>query len=204
MKWPVLAPNVVPPWTSRKCGEHGHPEMRPAPRSSSARQRNVSVWESALNQGKTKMSKLNHMMGMLAVSTALTGGALALGTITSTAASASVVMGGVPAPAPAPAPVAAPRAVVSRPVCHKTVCFRERPSHNRNHNFNRNRQRQHERQFEFQRQHLMRDFTLVVTPFQKSDTEAMPWQRQDDDTKNRMEDDDKTYYPNVGAAPAAS
>jgi hypothetical protein len=195
MKWPVLAPNVVPPWTSRKCGEHGHPEMRPAPLSSSARQRNVSVWESALNQGKTKMSKLNHMMGMLAVSTALTGGALALGTIASTAASASVVMGGVPAPAPAP--VAAPVSV-SRPVYHKTVRFREGRQHNRNHNFNHNRQRQHERQFEFQRQHLMRDFSLVVTPFQKSDTEATPWQRQDDDNKNRLEDDDKTYYPNGG------
>ncbi|GAA4597216.1 hypothetical protein GCM10023194_71420 [Planotetraspora phitsanulokensis] len=123
------------------------------------------------------MSKLSNIMGVLAASAALTGGALVLGT---TAASASVVMGGVPAPAPAPVSV-------SRPVCHKQVCFREERQHNRNHNWNHNRQRQHARQLEFQRQHLLRDFTLVVTPFQKSENDAQPWQRQDDDSQAKAE-----------------
>ncbi|GAA4565441.1 hypothetical protein [Planotetraspora kaengkrachanensis] len=124
------------------------------------------------------MSKLGNIMGVLAASAALTGGALVLGT--ATAASASVVMGGVPAPAPAPVSV-------SRPTCHKTVCFREGRNHNRNHNWSHNRQRQHARQFEFQRQHLLRDFTLVVTPFQSSENDATPWQRQEDDSQAKAE-----------------
>ncbi|GAA4556508.1 hypothetical protein [Planotetraspora kaengkrachanensis] len=124
------------------------------------------------------MSKLGNIMGVLAAGATLTGGALVLGT--ATAASASVVMGGVPAPAPV-------RAVVSRPTCHKTVCFREGRHHNRNHNWNHNRQRQHERQFEFQRQHLLRDFSLIITPFQKSDNEAFPQQKQDTDSKAKAE-----------------
>ncbi|GII57009.1 hypothetical protein Pth03_53980 [Planotetraspora thailandica] len=131
------------------------------------------------------MFKLSNVMGVLAASAALTGGALVIG---ASAASASVVMGGVPAPAPAP------RAVVSRPVCHKQVCFREGRNHNRNHNWNHSRQRQHERQFEFQRQHLLRDFTLVVTPFQKSDNETSPWQRQDTDSDSDSQSKDKSYY----------
>ena len=124
------------------------------------------------------MPNFKSLIEILAVGTALTGGALVLGAAGATAASASVVMGGVPAPAPAPAP-----AVVSRPVCHKTVCFRQERQHNRNHNWNHNREWQHARQHEHQRQFLMRDFTLLVSPFQKDDTQATPWQKQDTDRK---------------------
>ncbi|GAA1288906.1 hypothetical protein Psi02_18270 [Planotetraspora silvatica] len=126
------------------------------------------------------MSKLSNIMGVLAASVALSGGALALG---ATSASASVVMGGVPAPAPAPVSV-------SRPVCHKSVCVREGRNHNRNHNWNHSRQRQHARQFEFQRQYLMRDFSLIVTPFQSSENEATPWQKSDTDSRSEAEAED--------------
>ncbi|GII32357.1 hypothetical protein [Planotetraspora mira] len=135
------------------------------------------------------MFKLSTIMGVLAAGATLTGGAFILGT--ATGAGASVVMGGVPAPAPVS---------VSRPTCHKTVCFREERHHNRNHNWNHNRQRQHERQHQHQRQYLLRDFSLIITPFQKSDNQAFPQQKQDTDSKAKAESY-PTPYPTVTVKP---
>jgi hypothetical protein len=119
-------------------------------------------------QGGNTMPKFKSLVGVLAISTALTGGAVALGTaVSTTAASAATVMGG----------------------CGGGGCGFGVGRHGRNHNRNhlRNHQRQHERQLQHQRQHLLRDFTLVVTPFQKSDNQATPWQKQDLDTKSRSD-----------------
>jgi hypothetical protein len=107
------------------------------------------------------MPNFKSLVGALAISTALTGGAVALGTaVTTNAANASTVMGGGG--------------------CGGGGCGWGRG--HRNHNRNHNRQRQHARQHQHQNQHLLRDFTLIVTPFQQSDNHASPWQRQDGDS----------------------
>ncbi|GAA4572563.1 hypothetical protein [Planotetraspora kaengkrachanensis] len=107
------------------------------------------------------MPNFKSLVGALAISTALTGGAVALGaTVTTSAANASTVMG-------------------CGGGCGGGGCGR---SHNRNHNRNHNRQWQQEHQRQHQNQHLMRDFTLIVSPFQNADTKANPWQRQDGDS----------------------
>ncbi|GII30423.1 hypothetical protein [Planotetraspora mira] len=108
------------------------------------------------------MPNFKSLVGVLAISTALTGGAVALGTaVTTGAANASTVMG-------------------CGGGCGGGGCGWGRG--HRNHNRNFNHQRQHTRQRQHQNQHLLRDFTLIVTPFQSSDTQATPWQRQATDS----------------------
>ncbi|GAA4556505.1 hypothetical protein [Planotetraspora kaengkrachanensis] len=126
------------------------------------------------------MPNFKSLVGVLAISTALTGGAVALGTaVTVGTANATTVMG-----------------------CGGGCGGGGwgRGHRNSNHNRNHLRQRQHERQFEFQRQHLLRDFTLVVTPFQKQDNDATPWQKQDNDSKAKAEAEDP-YYGGAMTAP---
>ena len=124
------------------------------------------------------MSKINNLMGILAASIALTGGAVTLGTaVTSTSASATTVMGG----------------------CGGGGCggggWGRRGHRNHNRNFSHNREFQHAREHQHQRQHLLRDFTLLITPFQKTDNQATPWQKQDSNDKFENDDKDKNYYP---------
>jgi hypothetical protein len=124
------------------------------------------------------VSKINNIVGILAASIALTGGAVTLGTaVTSTSASATTVMGG----------------------CGGGGCggggWGRRGNRNHNRNFNHNREFQHAREHQHQRQHLLRDFTLLVTPFQKTDNQATPWQKQDTNDRSESEDNDKNYYP---------
>ncbi|GAA4565444.1 hypothetical protein [Planotetraspora kaengkrachanensis] len=114
------------------------------------------------------MSKLSNLVGILAVSTALTGGAVALGTaVTSTSASATTVMG------------------CGGGCGGGSGWGRGHRNHNRN--WNRNHERQHAREHQHQRQHLLRDFSLIITPFQKSDNQAFPQQKQDTDSKAKAE-----------------
>ncbi|GAA4586582.1 hypothetical protein GCM10023194_33140 [Planotetraspora phitsanulokensis] len=102
------------------------------------------------------MPNFKSLVGVLAISTALTGGAVALGTaVTAGSASASTVMG-------------------CGGGCGGGCGWGRR---HRCHNRNFNHQRQHARQHQSQNQHLLRDFTLIVTPFQTSDNHANPWQR---------------------------
>lgn len=111
------------------------------------------------------MPNFRSLVGALAISTALTGGAIALGTaVTTSAAHASTVMG-----------------------CGGCGggCGGGWRRGNRNHNRNHNRQAQHVRQRQHQNQHLMRDFTLIVSPFQQDHTSANPWQKQDNDSTAR-------------------
>ncbi|WP_204074465.1 hypothetical protein [Planotetraspora phitsanulokensis] len=70
------------------------------------------------------------------------------------------------------------------------------PTRNKNRNNNRHKQRQHEHQHGHQRQHLLRDFTHVVTPFQKTDNQSNPVQKQDTESKA------KAAYPPAPARPA--
>ncbi|GII28112.1 hypothetical protein [Planotetraspora mira] len=116
------------------------------------------------------MPNFKSLVGALAISTALTGGAVALGAaVTTSTASAATVMG-----------------------CGGGGCGGGwgRSHRNSNHNRNHNRQWQQARQHEHQSQHLMRDFTLVVSPFQRNDNEATPWQKQDGDSKSEAEAED--------------
>ncbi|GAA4586579.1 hypothetical protein GCM10023194_33130 [Planotetraspora phitsanulokensis] len=113
------------------------------------------------------MPSFKSLVGVLAISTALTGGAVALGTaVTTGAANATTVMG-----------------------CGGGCGGGGwgRGHRNRNNNWNHNRVRQHERQHQFQRQHLLRDFTLLVTPFQKSDNDVITQQKQHDDSEAKAE-----------------
>lgn len=121
------------------------------------------------------MSTIKSMVGLLAVAATMTGGAIALGGVVGSA-DAATVMGGAPGG--------------GRPAYHRVY----RPAGNYNANSNRaragnknknknkqkNKQNQHHRQYQNQRQFLMRDFTLVLTPFQKSENgaAAVPWNHQ--------------------------
>ncbi|GAA0377639.1 hypothetical protein GCM10009530_30280 [Microbispora corallina] len=131
------------------------------------------------------MPKLNNLVGVLAISAAMTGGAVALGNVvTATSANAATVMGGY---------VGGP-SYVSR--AYPRLSNRQGQGTK---NKNKNKQWQHERQHQNQHQFLLRDFTLVLTPFQKtetdsralpynwqaSDTRAQPWNRQDSQTDTR-------------------
>ncbi|GAA1288901.1 hypothetical protein Psi02_18280 [Planotetraspora silvatica] len=129
------------------------------------------------------MPNFKSLVGVLAISTALTGGAVALGTaVTAGTANATTVMG-------------------CGGGCGGGGWGRGHRNHNRN--WNRNHQWQHERQHQHQRQYLLRDFTLVVTPFQKSDNDATPWQKQDTDSKSNAEAEEKYYGPGAGTSTTA-
>ncbi|GII32356.1 hypothetical protein [Planotetraspora mira] len=120
------------------------------------------------------MPNFKSLVGVLAVSTALTGGAVALGTaVTSTSASATTITG-------------------CGGGCGGSGWGRGHRNHNRN--WNKNREWQHAREHQHQRQHLLRDFSLIITPFQKSDNQAIPQQKQDTDSKSKAEAEDP-YYP---------
>ncbi|ETK31188.1 hypothetical protein [Microbispora sp. ATCC PTA-5024] len=120
------------------------------------------------------MSTMKNLVGLLAASAALTGGAVALGTaVTSTSASAATVMGG--------------NVGGGRPVARHYVRSYYPVASNRQGQGskakNKNKQHQHGRQYQNQRQFLMRDFTLVLTPFQKAENSAasIPWNHQQTD-----------------------
>ncbi|MEW9534124.1 hypothetical protein [Microbispora sp. NPDC049125] len=162
------------------------------------------------------MPKFNNLVGVLAISAALTGGAVALGSVvTTTSANAATVMGGY---------VGGP-SYSSRGCCPRGNSNRQGQGSK---NKNKNKQWQHERQHQNQHQFLLRDFTLVLTPFQKTetdsralpynwqatDTKAQPWNRQDSHTDTKadprqkqdadLEDEDhnrKSYY---GPTPIAT
>jgi sugar (pentulose or hexulose) kinase len=122
------------------------------------------------------MSTFKNLAGVLAVGTALTGGAVALGgAVTSTSASATTVMGGY---------VGGERPAARHYVRYHRPAAAERHV-NKNKNKNKNKQNQQHRQHQNQRQFLMRDFTLVLTPFQKSETAAaaVPWNHQYQDSQ---------------------
>ncbi|WP_169948776.1 hypothetical protein [Microbispora sp. H11081] len=120
------------------------------------------------------MPKFNNLVGILAISAALTGGAVTLGTaVAATSANAATVMGGyVGGGYPYPYNYNANRN--SQKQKHKAL------NGNKNKNKNRTKQWQHERQNQGQHQFLLRDFTLVLTPFQKtdSDSRALPYNWQ--------------------------
>ncbi|GAA4587082.1 hypothetical protein GCM10023194_34990 [Planotetraspora phitsanulokensis] len=114
------------------------------------------------------MPNFRSLVGVLAISTSLTGGAIALDiAMTAGAANAGTVMGG----------------------CGGCGNGWGRGHRNHNRNWNRNHERQHERQRQHQRQTLMRDFTLLITPFQKSDNKANPLQKQNTEAES------KAVYP---------
>ncbi|GAB3907390.1 hypothetical protein [Microbispora bryophytorum] len=112
------------------------------------------------------MPKFNNLVGILAISAALTGGAVTLGTaVAATSASAATVMGGYVGGG------GYPYANYNR---NRNAQHQKNKGANGNKNKNKNKtkQWQHERQNQGQNQFLLRDFTLVLTPFQKTDTDA--------------------------------
>ncbi|MBO4270689.1 hypothetical protein [Microbispora triticiradicis] len=115
------------------------------------------------------MPKFNNLVGILAISAALTGGAVTLGTaVAAGSANAATVMGGyVGGGGGYPYPYGNFNANRnSQRQKHKAL------NGNKNKNKNKTKQWQHERQNQGQHQFLLRDFTLVLTPFQKTDTDA--------------------------------
>ncbi|GGO25878.1 hypothetical protein GCM10010116_51950 [Microbispora rosea subsp. aerata] len=126
------------------------------------------------------MSALKNIAGLLALGTALSGAAVVIGGVTAGAAGAATVMGGY-----VPAPSAGAVRYYPRNYNYNANTNRQRQGHkaanrNKNKNKNKNKQWQHLRQSESQDQFLMRDFTLVLTPFQKSSngSAAVPWNSQ--------------------------
>ncbi|MBX6386372.1 MAG: hypothetical protein IRZ07_25925 [Microbispora sp.] len=123
------------------------------------------------------MSALKNTAGLLALGTALSGAAIVLGGATVGTAGATTVMGGyIPAPS---------AGVRYYPRNYNVNTNRQKQKHkaanrNKNKNKNKNHQWQHIRQSENQDQFLLRDFTLVLTPFQKSSngSAAVPWNAQ--------------------------
>ncbi|GII27296.1 hypothetical protein [Planotetraspora mira] len=114
------------------------------------------------------MSNFKSLVGVLAISTALTGGAIALDTAAAAgAANATTIMSG----------------------CRGCGDGWGRGHRNHNRNWNRNHERQHERQHQHQLQHLLRDFALLITPFQKTDNQTNPMQKQNSKSKA------KAVYP---------
>ncbi|GLW26623.1 hypothetical protein Mame01_66650 [Microbispora amethystogenes] len=125
------------------------------------------------------MSVLKNIAGALALGTALSGAAIVLGGVAAGTAGAATVMGGY-----IPAPSGGAR-YVPRAYNYNYNTNRQRQGHkalnrNKNKNKNKNHEWQHARQSEYQDQFLMRDFTLVLTPFQKSSngSAAVPWNAQ--------------------------
>ncbi|GIH65614.1 hypothetical protein [Microbispora siamensis] len=125
------------------------------------------------------MSVLKNIAGALALGTALSGAAIVLGGATAGTASAATVMGGY-----VPAPSGGVRYV--RPSYNRNYNTNRQAqgqkgrNKNKNKNKNKNHEWQHARQSETQSQFLLRDFTLVLTPFQKSSngSAAVPWNAQ--------------------------
>ncbi|MEU7941656.1 hypothetical protein [Microbispora bryophytorum] len=125
------------------------------------------------------MSVLKNIAGALALGTALSGAAIVLGGATAGTASAATVMGGY-----IPAPSGGVRYV--RPSYNRNYNTNRQAqgqkgrNKNKNKNKNKNHEWQHARQSENQSQFLLRDFTLVLTPFQKSSngSAAVPYNSQ--------------------------
>ncbi|WP_327047795.1 hypothetical protein OG320_07940 [Microbispora sp. NBC_01189] len=114
------------------------------------------------------MPKFNNLVGILAISAALTGGAVTLGAaVAAGSANAATVMGGYVGGGGYPYPYGNFNSNRnSQRQKHKAL------NGNNNKNKNKTKQWQHERQNQGQHQFLLRDFTLVLTPFQKTDTDA--------------------------------
>lgn len=133
------------------------------------------------------MSMFRNIGGILAVSTAMTGAVVALSAATATAANAAtsiatnagIVMGGYVPPAPRRRYVA-PVNVNWNRNRNANKQGQSGKTRSKNKNKNKNKQWQDTRQHEVQDQFLMRDFTLVLTPFQKSGSHsgAMPYNQQ--------------------------
>ncbi|WP_327047796.1 hypothetical protein OG320_07945 [Microbispora sp. NBC_01189] len=125
------------------------------------------------------MSVLKNIAGALALGTALSGAAIVLGGAAAGTASAATVMGGY-IPAPRAQARYYPRSYNSNWNANSQRQGHKAANHNKNKNKNKNHEWQHARQSEFQDQFLMRDFTLVLTPFQKSSngSAAVPWNAQ--------------------------
>ncbi|MFC0865737.1 hypothetical protein ACFHYQ_25905 [Sphaerimonospora cavernae] len=123
------------------------------------------------------MPKLSNLVGILAISAALTSGAVALGAaVTTASADAATVMGGFVG---GPGPYGNWNDNWNRNR-NKQRQGQKGKNHNKNKNKNKTKQWQHERQMQGQHQFLLRDFTLVLTPFQKtdSDSRALPYNWQ--------------------------
>ena len=98
------------------------------------------------------MPKVNKFVGVLAMSAALTGGAVALGTAATTVAADAATVSAVQMQNP-----------------HAFVLKRKKKGAKKK---NKNKQWQREQQHQKQNQFLLRDFTLVLTPFQKSENDS--------------------------------
>ena len=139
------------------------------------------------------MSTFKNLAGMLAISTAMTGAAVAMTAMTGATAGAATVMGGY---VPAPKRVVRP---VYRPVHVTKPAKKARKKKNKNKQWQRGQQHQKQNQF------LLRDFTIVITPFQASDndshalpynwqyghSESIPWSRQRSFVENENEPRDE-------------
>jgi hypothetical protein len=115
------------------------------------------------------MPKFNNLVGILAISAAITGCAVTLGTAVTATSANAVTMGGYVGGGGYPGGNFNLNRNSQRQK-HKAA----------NGNKNKNKQWQHERQHQGQHQFLLRDFTLVLTPFQKteSDSRALPYNWQ--------------------------
>src|SRR5690606_2102388 len=180
---PVFPAACADEATSRGCpdGEPGHPgtgSRSPRRRSSHKSEGAAARWIGQASRGDPipykvqggieRMSTFKNLAGMLAISTAMTGAAVAMTALTGATAGATTVMGGY---VPAPKRVVRP---VYRPV-HVT-----KPAKKVKKKKNKNKQSQRAKQWEEQSQFLLRDFTLVITPFQKSNSHsgALPFNQQ--------------------------
>ncbi|MEU6413733.1 hypothetical protein [Microbispora sp. NPDC046933] len=125
------------------------------------------------------MSVLKNIAGALALGTALSGAAIVLGGATAGTAGAATVMGGY-VPAPSGGVRYVPRNYNRNYNSNRQGQKHQAANRNKNKNKNKNHEWQHARQSESQDQFLMRDFTLVLTPFQKSSngSAAVPWNAQ--------------------------
>ncbi|ADG89682.1 hypothetical protein [Thermobispora bispora] len=134
------------------------------------------------------MPKVNKFVGVLAMSAALTGGAVALGTAATTVAADAATVSAVQMQNP-----------------HAFVLKRKKKGAKKK---NKNKQWQREQQHQKQNQFLLRDFTLVLTPFQKSEndsralpynwqygqTQSIPWSQQRSfvENENKPRDEQRT------------
>ncbi|MEW9531629.1 hypothetical protein [Microbispora sp. NPDC049125] len=139
------------------------------------------------------MRTCTDIVRVLVVGAALTGGAVTLG--------ASVAAASTQAAAAAQTAGAAGIAVRSDdPALHRYYS-----GHGRRHAGKRGRQHQHDRQHQRQHQFLLRDFTLVLTPFQKAETDSrsLPYNWQNSDSK-AVPSSDQDSFSETTATPQQS
>lgn len=120
-----------------------------------------------------RMIGRNRIIGVFAIGVALTGGAVAVS---------------------APLLATPAGAVVTGDYNHNDNRAHARGRYKQK-NKNKNKQWQRDREHQKQRQFLMRDLTLVITPFQKEETDAraLPYNWQNVDTFSAPHDDDGVW-----------